>query len=454
MPINTPVDEPSEYEDMFNEAMKNINKKANKKNLDLSQVGEEVNKSDKTEPSNNILVVSEQDNLTHNYFHYFDHFWDARDCQSNAIIRMPKTNQENINYWISYQGYITVYYGYNIKSEFKDGEKFYDNKELSPVFKGEIGHVKEYYNQIEIQIVGIGKRFKQKIPQEFREAFIYNQNVRDAFQAICEFLGVKYICPPQTESTEDEEDTNSMSADGNENNVSDKVNTENKMASVAKDKVDKANKKKKNTKKKSTKKKNTKSTKKKNNTTNNVNSISDINASTQSDAANGENEESEDELTDNEEIDTPQDGYSDIAFDGQGYITHGSNVIETSPDMAETLIAMEDHPFEKYTEDETGIVEDIKRLLAGEMFEELHNNIMDYDAITIEPKASSSSEMSAVGGAVGGAATAATNNNQSGEFDYKKYWSEKTQNAKIGLNVNFMDNRPLGNLQKGIYLLR
>ena len=443
MPINTPFDEPSEYEDMFNEAMKNINKKANKKNLDLSQVGEEVNKSDKTEPSNNILVVSEQDNLTHNYFHYFDHFWDARDCQSNAIIRMPKTNQENINYWISYQGYITVYYGYNIKSEFKDGEKFYDNEGLSPVFKGEIGHVKEYYNQIEIQIVGIGKRFKQKIPQEFREAFIYNQNVRDAFQAICEFLGVKYICPPQTESTEDEEDTSSMSADGNENNVSDKVNTENKMASVAKDKVDKANKKKKNTKKKNTKKK---STKKKNNTTNNVNSISDINASTQSDAANGENEESEDELTDNEEIDTPQDGYSDIAFDGQGYITHGSNVIETSPDMAETLIAMEDHPFEKYTEDETGIVEDIKRLLAGEMFEELHNNIMDYDAITIEPKAASSSEMSTAGattaptGTATGTTTGTTtgtnnNNNNSSSSSSNDSWDTIPWDAISGNSV-------------------
>lgn len=445
MPINTPIDEPSEYEEMFNEALKNINKKQLGKAPDISQIGEEVNKGDKSEPANNILVVSQQDNLTHNYFHYFDLYWDARDCQSNAILRMPKTTQENINYWISYQGNVTVYFGNNIKSEFKDGDRYYDNENLSPVFTGEIGHVKEYYNQIEVQVISIGKRFKQKIPQEFREAFIYNQNVRDAFQAICEFLGVKFICPPQTESAEDEEEeSESALTDGNENNVSSKVKSENQMASIANKKVKKSKKKKKSTSKsKNNNKNNTKS----------VNTISDLSNSTASDSENAE-EESEDDLTNNEEIDTPQNGYADIAFDSAGYITHGSTVIETSPDMAETLMAMDEHPFEKYTEDETGIVEDIKRLMAGELFEELHNNVMDYDAITIEPKAAPSSEMGAVDGAVNGAANTNTNNNQGSSIDYHQYWSEKTQNATIGLNVNFIGGSRLGGLQRGIDLLR
>ena len=94
MTINTPIDEPSKYEEMFNNAMKNINKKQFGNAPDISQIGEEVNKSDKTEPSNNILIVSDMDILTHNYFHYFDTFWDARDCQANAIVRMPKTEQK------------------------------------------------------------------------------------------------------------------------------------------------------------------------------------------------------------------------------------------------------------------------------------------------------------------------------------------------------------------------
>ena len=280
---------------------------------------------------------------------------------------------------------MTVYFGNNIKAEFKNGDKFYDNGNLSPVFKGEIGHVKEYYNQIEIQIIGIGKRFKQKIPQEFREAFIYNQNVRDAFQAICEFLGVKFICPPQTASAEDEEtDTQSSLTDGNENNVSNKINNENKMASTVKNKVKKV---------------------KDNKASTTNNNISDIDTS-----SSNENTEEEDELSNNEEIDTPQNGYGDIAFDELGNILHGSTVIETSPDMAETLISMDQHPLEKYAEDETGVIEDIKRLISGEMFEELHNNVMDYNAITIEPKSSSSSEISTVGDSTGTGDTTSNSN--------------------------------------------
>ena len=78
--------------------------------------------------------------------------------------------------------------------------------------------------------------------------------------------------------------------------------------------------------------------------------------------------------------------------------------------MAETLISMDQHPLEKYAEDETGVIEDIKRLISGEMFEELHNNVMDYNAITIEPKSSSSSEISTVGDSTGTGDTTSNSN--------------------------------------------
>ena len=49
------------------------------------------------------------------------------------------------------------------------------------------------------------------------------------------------------------------------------------------------------------------------------------------------------------------------------------------------------------------------RIVDGEMFEEIHNNVMDYGAITIEPKATSTSDMSTIG--TDSTATDATNNN-------------------------------------------
>lgn len=410
MPINKPINEESEYDEFFQDIMKAIEKSHGKEALstpdDISKIGEQVNNQDNKEAVNNIMVVSEVDNLVHNYFHYFEMSWDALDCLSTIILRLPKTDVNNTNYWISYTGDLSVYLGNNIKSEYKDKEKFYDKGDLIPVFKGSVSRVKEHSNQISIQVTGIGKRFKQKIPQEFRESYIYNQNVRDAFQAICEFLGVKFICPPQTEESEDEEaDEESAKLDGTENDINQKVATEGSIAKTATTKAKKknSNKNKKSKKKSSSKKKKSK----KNNDDKKVKTISDIDGSTQSD---DQKKEEDDELTDNEEIETPQNGYQDVAFDAAGNIVHGQKVIETSPDMAETLMAMEEHPFEKYLEDETGIVEDIKRFMNGEMFEELHNQVMDYNAITIQPKAASSSEMSTTGAATG--ANANTQNNQ------------------------------------------
>ncbi len=87
----------------------------------------------------------------------------------------------------------------------------------------------------------------------------------------------------------------------------------------------------------------------------------------------------------------PQNGYSNINFDANGAIVYNSKMIETSPDMVQTLLAMEENPLEKYVDDETGIIEDVQALLKGHMFDELHNKVMNYNSVTIPPKASSTS---------------------------------------------------------------
>lgn len=375
----------------------------------LDDLAKAVNQQDLKEPINNITVITTEDNLIHNYFTSMDVSWDASNCLSSAIIKAPKMNTENTNYWTTYTGQLTIYAGYNFTFDYvnsnsysteKDAAnsltKYWDNSNITPFFKGEISRVKEKENDIVIYVDSIGRRFQQKIPDEFRQAFIYNQNVRDAFQAICEFLGVVYICPPKTvtDNGETEEEDGEVTTDGTENNVGTQQNKEQQIKQIAQNKVNQAN------------------------SSSSPSSSSDTSSNTENQDSSTDTEDTS--LTNNEEIDTPQNGYGDINFDANGAITHGSTVIETSPDMAETLIAMEENPLEKYLEDETGIVEKVQKFLDGEMFDELHNKVMDYGAITIEPKAASSTSMSTAGDTAGGATGGTTgggsdNNNSSSQ---------------------------------------
>lgn len=358
--------------------IEDLNRKANK------------DKEEAKENSNNIIVHTTEDNLVHNYFYYFDLYWDAGDVMSSAVIRYPKTDQGNTQYWITYTGEVDIYIGADVskdkqktnsQSSSDAPEVYWSMQGMKPLFRGTVGNVKEYVDVLEIHIDSIGKRFKQKIPDEFRQAFINNQNVRDAFQAICEFLGVKYICPPPTEPPEDEEtETESATGDGTENDVTSTSQAEQNMASRAASAMSQAQSQAQSSASSSG--------------TNNPNDPSGSVNGTTGDALN----EGTDASLSEAETDSPQNGYADISFDSGGAITHGSSVIETSPDMAETLIALEEHPLQKYLEDTTYVAADIKKLLTGEFFETVHNNIMNYDAISIQPKSSSSSDMSTVGG--------------------------------------------------------
>ena len=339
----------------------------NAKNITkLDDINTANNQDDKQEPMNNIVVITSDDNLIHNYFYGLDVSWDASNCLSSAIIKMPKMDAENVNYWATYQGQLTIYIGHDFVFDHVNSNsygteqdaanaltKYWDNSDILPLFKGEISRIKERENDITVYVDSIGRRFQQKIPDEFRQAYIYNQNVRDAFQAICEFLGVKYICPPKTVVDNSE----TQQAADNPQTPSDtdtKLQQEQNIANTV------ANK-----------------------TANEVNNSNDD--------ENNNNNDNTENLTNNQEIDMPQNGYSNINFDANGAIVYNSKMIETSPDMVQTLLAMEENPLEKYVDDETGIIEDVQALLKGYMFDELHNKVMNYNSVTIPPKASSTS---------------------------------------------------------------
>ena len=344
--------------------------KQNKNNIkNLEQIALQSNQNTDEKPVNSIVVITAQDNLIHNYFTDIEVSWDAINCLSTAIIKMPKLNTENLTYWTSYTGQLTIYVGNDFTFDYVNTNsheteqgaanalvKYWDNSNIKPFFRGEISRVKEFDNDITIYVDSIGRRFQQKIPEDFRQSFINNQNVRDAFQAICEFLGVEYICPPKTVTDNGETTTDEQTpSDGTENDVSTQQNTEKNIQNTVKNKVEQQQ-------------SNTSDTENNNQSNNNT-----------------------ENLENNEEIPDIQNGYGDINFDANGAIVHGGAIIESSPDMTETLIAMDENPLEQYLEDETGIIDKVQKFLDGDMFEETHNKVMDYGAITIEPKSASSS---------------------------------------------------------------
>lgn len=364
----------------------------------IDKVANELAKEETTDSVTDIAVITAEDNLIHNYFYSYETSWDASNCLQIAIIKMPKVNQENVNYWATYTGQLTIYLGSNFVYDYVNKTthtteqkaaqslvKYWDNSKIKPYFRGEVDHIKEYQTSMSIYVKNIGSRFQQKMPDEFRQKFVYNQNVRDCFQAICEFIGVQYICPPKTVTDaagEETEDT-ATENDGTQNDVGKQVANASKLVNAAKNAVN-------NTIKK---------------TTNDTSSSNDEN--------NDEDTSTTDTGVTDNAVNDIINGYDDINFDANGSIVHGSTIIETSPDMAHTLVAMEEHPFEKYLDDETGIIEKVNNFLNGEMFEELHNQVMDYGAITIEPKSTTTSDATAVSGAGGAGSTSDTSDGSS-----------------------------------------
>lgn len=190
----------------------------------ISNFGKIVNKSKYKEPANEFVVVTKKDNLVHNYFFYCDNFWDSDDCFAQITIGFAKDRHEDVKYWTNYQDELVyIYMGNDVSKKVVENNKYYDIKESQkPFFVGRVAKVTEGDTLMYVKVHNIGERFKMKIPDEFREKYINGQNVRDAFQAICEFLGVYYICPPNVAPKDGSQDP-----DGDKNNPQKKSQKEN-----------------------------------------------------------------------------------------------------------------------------------------------------------------------------------------------------------------------------------
>lgn len=324
---------------------------------------------------NEILVLTRDDGLVHDYFHFFDCYWDAGDCLSLVTLKFPKTDRDMVSYWSKYQGDIYIYSGKEFSKARFESDEAYDIDDITPIFVGSVSHIREFYNEIEIYVHNIGSRFKQKIPEEFRNYYIFNQNVRDAFQAICEFLGVKYICPPQSVST---------GGSGLENDADAKIDSE-AQAGTTQSNTGKileainqmggslglSNLKFQN-----------------NAITNQEAQTDNVGTAPVDDTGTAQigNAGTATNITDNTMI----GGFANVSFDAGGNLVYNSQIIEFTPDMAKSIIATESSWQDMY-DDFGETLNDIEDFLNGKIFETVHNNVMDYNAITIVPQMTATS---------------------------------------------------------------
>lgn len=187
-----------------------------------------------------IKVITMDDNLEHNYFSYiawnndnsypignaslvtfFDNntikYW--KRYKGIVVISAEMINDTKINTNSSnYQNIITEHYKKKIKNQqllnkLKKQELKKENKkkhhtedEVSKIPKNNriinneynfsfIGTVRKPHQrgrELIIELEDIGWKFSQYVPKEFRNKYIANQKLGDAFQAICEFMGVDF----------------------------------------------------------------------------------------------------------------------------------------------------------------------------------------------------------------------------------------------------------------------
>lgn len=168
---------------------------------------------------NDISVITVDDNINHTYCSRIR--WDKDNFLPIGTAQLTMPYSKDIEqYWIKYSGIVVIHANLNshpnsvIASQLKvpdtislNLKKYVDtevdindkkrtlrfkNDEYNYAFIGKISRFKQVGKTFIIYLEDIGWKFLQKVPQEFRKSYIANQSLDDAFQAICEFMGVDF----------------------------------------------------------------------------------------------------------------------------------------------------------------------------------------------------------------------------------------------------------------------
>lgn len=176
-----------------------------------------------------LTVITTADGLEHNYFSYVTWLKDNASPVGTATLvtaYMPNV----LKYWNAYQDVViisaklannknntntTEYYSTIVNAHYQTqdakhriNDKIYKrhhtqtplgipnqrlvNTDYNYSFIGKIDKVKQRGVEILITLKDIGWKFTQHVPKDFRDQYVANQYLDDAFQSICEFLSVEF----------------------------------------------------------------------------------------------------------------------------------------------------------------------------------------------------------------------------------------------------------------------
>ena len=168
---------------------------------------------------NDISVITVDDNINHTYCSKIR--WDKDNFLPIGTAQLIMPYSKDIEqYWIKYSGIVVIHANLNshpnsviasqlnipdtislnlkkyvdTEVDIKDNKRTlrFKNDEYNYAFIGKISRFKQVGKTFIIYLEDIGWKFLQKVPQEFRQSYIANQSLDDAFQAICEFMGVDF----------------------------------------------------------------------------------------------------------------------------------------------------------------------------------------------------------------------------------------------------------------------
>lgn len=146
-------------------------------------------------------IITLKDNLTHPYFSSIDL---SRDNSSPLGIAKFHAvyDRQIMDYWTKYDDVVVISFNIgDVDRENTNSLNFSElnglngriqNDEYNYSFICKVSRLKQKGKEIIIFLEDLGWKFLQKVPNEFRQTYIANQYLDDAFQAMCEFLDVHF----------------------------------------------------------------------------------------------------------------------------------------------------------------------------------------------------------------------------------------------------------------------
>ena len=148
-----------------------------------------------------VQVITLKDNLFHPYFSLISISKDNLYPIGVAKMEAPYTPYIS-DYWIKYSDVVIISFNMmNLEQQNTNSLNFLESNNIKQRINNDeynysmickVSRFKQEGNKFIIYYEDLGWKFLQKVPKEFRATYIAGQYLDDAFQAICEFLGVDF----------------------------------------------------------------------------------------------------------------------------------------------------------------------------------------------------------------------------------------------------------------------